>query len=114
MNRYRIAIGLLAALVVMVSVGVAVAVMNDDDMHQAQGGYAGMMGAMGDMDSDAMLARMQEVLGEKDYQRMLEHLQAHRSGTGTDHEGIDQMMHRMMDGIMNEMPMDGGGMMGHK
>ena len=63
-----------------------------------------MMGAMGSMDSAAMLQHMKEVLGEDGFKRMQEHLQPHQQGgpvtSGTQ---IDQMMHTMMDGMMAQM-----------
>jgi hypothetical protein len=113
MNRYLIAIGVLASAVVVLSIGLVFAVIDDDGMHDGRGGYAGMMGALGQMDSDQMLVRMREVLSDEDYQRMLEHIQAHRGAMGMSSDTrMDQMMHRMMDGMMAEMPMDRDGMMG--
>jgi hypothetical protein len=38
----------------------------DDHMMDDGQGFAGMMSAIGSMDSDAMLAHMKEVLGEED------------------------------------------------
>jgi len=73
--------------------------------------FIGMMAAMGSMDSDAMLQRMRDVLGEDGYQRMLDHLRDHQNGTATNDSAIDGVMHQMMDGMMQHMPMDSGGMM---
>lgn len=71
-----------------------------------------MMQAMGNMDSDAMLTHMREVLGEDGYQRMLKHMQEHRAGGPmTANPAIDGMMHQMMDGMLQQMPDDGGRMM---
>ncbi len=115
MNRYIGGIGVLAAAVVALSIGLAFAVMDDDGMHDGRGGYSGMMGAFGEEDSDEMLARMREVLSAEDYQLMLEHVQSHRNGTDIgDHAAMDGMMHQMMDGMMAQMPMDAGGMMGNR
>ena len=72
----------------------------------------GMMQAMGDMDSDALLTHMHEVLGEDGYERMLEHFRDHRSGGPmTGDAAVDGMMHQMMDGMLQQMPDDSGQMM---
>jgi hypothetical protein len=91
---------------------------DDDDGGEFHGGmmggsgYAGMMGAMGRGDSDAMLERMREVLGEDGFKRMQEHFAEHRRGGAMSGAAdVDEMMHRMMDGMMQELPMDRGGMM---
>lgn len=71
----------------------------------AANGYQGMMQAMGRMDSEVMLQRMQQVLSPEDYQRMLQHMAAHRSGGMMPMDSqIDGMMHRMMDGMLQQMP----------
>jgi hypothetical protein len=72
-------------------------------------GSAGMMGAMGSKASDDMLKHMREVLGEDGYQRMLAHLADHRNGTPmAGNAAADQMMHTMMDGMIQSMPAGGG------
>lgn len=69
--------------------------------------YTGMMQAMGAMDSDAMLTHMREVLGDEGYRRMLDHWRNHRaSGPMTGNAGVDEMMHQMMDSMMQRMPAD--------
>jgi hypothetical protein len=105
-------IGLGAALGVVLATGdsegddVSHGMMNGND------GFAGMMGAMSSGDSDAMLGHMRDVLGAEGYQRMVDHFRDHRNGGPmTGDPEIDDMMHRMMDGMMQRMPMDAGGMM---
>jgi len=113
-----LAIGGLSAAVVVLSVALAIVVVRDDPdtVATAQmpmgGGYMGMMQAMGRMDSDVMLTHMRDVLGDEDYQLMLEHFEEHRRGGGmSPHPDLDRMMHRMMDGMMELMPADSGGVM---
>ncbi len=113
------AIGAFAVLGVAVAglalaLGIALARDNDDSpsMRPGMNGYAGMMGAMAMMDTETMLERMREVLGDDGYQAMLDHMQAHRNGTAGDTlPGVDGMMHRLMDGMMSMMPADAGGHM---
>jgi len=98
-----LAIGLTIAL------GVTLAMRGDDDhdgmMMSGQAGYAGMMGAMGSSDSEAMLQHMKEVLGADGFARMQQHLSDHQGGGPmTGNPQIDQMMHSMMDGMMGQMP----------
>lgn len=116
-NQAKIVIGAIAALAAILAIGLAVSLANDDDMgmgagmSMSNGNHSmGMMQAMGDMDSDAMLEHMRQVLGEDGYQRMLAHMQDHRNG-GEMPSGasIDDMMHRMMDGMMQQLPGDNGG-----
>jgi hypothetical protein len=114
-QQAKIIIAGLSILAIVLAIGLAVSLaMGDDDMHTNANGnhYMGMMQSMGNMDSNAMLDQMREVLGEDGYQRMLSHMQDHRNGaampTGS---SIDDMMHRMMDGMMQEMPDDSGGNM---
>lgn len=93
--------------VLVVSIAVIAATSDDDHMGRVNNDYMGMMGAMGRMDSDDMLARMHSILGEQDYQQMLAHMAAHRAGGAMgDDAGINGMMHRMMDGMMQQMPAD--------
>lgn len=109
---------LIAAVVGLgITVGVMAAGDNDGGGHMGRqmdsgDGYGGMMSAMGEGDSEAMLKHMREVLGEEGYQRMQDHLRDHRDGGPmTGNTGIDGMMHQMMDGMMQRMPMDRGNMM---
>ena len=117
MSRISIAvISILAVSTVGLAVALGVVLASDDDGrdndHRMAAGYAGMMGAMEMMDSEAMLERMREILGEERYAAVLEHMQAHRNGTAEAHpSGVDGMMHEMMDGMMSMMPPDGGGHM---
>ena len=114
-------IGALAATAIALAVvlGVVVAMDDDDDGDMAGGGhmttgdsYAGMMQSMGDMDSDAMLGHMRQVLGVEAYQRMMDHLRDHRSGGPmTGDSDVDEMMHSMMDGMMQHMPADADNIM---
>lgn len=105
MNRYGLIIGGLIVAVAGLAAGLGFALMEDDDgMHHNGGGYAGMMGAMGNMDSEAMLAPMREVLSESDYELMVAHMSAHRDGSAMPQDQhMDQMMHGMMDGMMAEL-----------
>jgi hypothetical protein len=111
-------IGGLCVAVVVLSVALTVVVLRDDAGTAATapmpmgGGYMGMMQAMGGMDSDAMLGHMRDVLGDEDYARMLAHLEEHRrGGPMTRHPEVDEMMHRMFDGMLELMPVDRGGIM---
>lgn len=108
----RAIIGVLTAMVVGLSVALALVLASDDDgtdnhmVGQGQG-FAGMMSAMADMDSDSMLEYMKEVLGEDGFQQMVQHFQDHSGGASmTGMSDVDQMMHTMMDGIFAEMPSD--------
>ena len=114
-TQARMIIGVLGAIVVTlaVSLGVVIAMDDDDDIVAGRGhmdgddSYAGMMRSMGDLDSDAMLDHMREVLGTDGFQQMTEHLSDHRSGGPiTGDPNVDQMMHQMMDGMMQHMPQD--------
>ena len=119
MNRPSwLVIGGLSAAVVVLSVALAIVVVRDDPdtVDTAQmpmgGGYMGMMQAMGRMDSDVMLTHMRDVLGDEDYELMLAHLEEHRrGGPMTRHPEVDEMMHRMFDGMLELMPADRGGVM---
>lgn len=110
-RRARAIIAVLSAVIVALAVAlffVAANAGDDDGMadHGAMGNsYMGMMQAMGNMDSDAMLGHMHEVLGQDGYQRMLQHFQDHRNGRSTSGgSAVDAMMHQMMDGMMQQMP----------
>lgn len=111
-TQARMIIGVLGALAVVLAVTLGVAIAIDDDDTTAGRGhidgddsYAGMMQSMGDMDSDAMLDHMREVLGEDGFQRMTLHLSEHRAGGPmTGDSDVDGMMHQMMDGMMQHMP----------
>ena len=68
-----------------------------------------MMSAMAGMDSTAMLAHMKEILGEDGFNRMQQHFQA--AGTDPSMTGMtatDQMMHKMMAGMMTGAPANPG------
>ena len=107
--RATIAGLLLAVAGLGVALGVVLATDGDDDGHRMnqRQGVPGMMSAMADMDSDAMLAHMKEVLGDEGFRRMRQHFQDHGSGAPmTGMTDVDQMMHTMMDGMMAEMPAD--------
>lgn len=113
-NTARIVVGVLIAIVVGLGIAVGVMATRDNQDSVAMGshmggtddGYQGMMGAMGSMDSEAMLGHMREILGEDGYNRMMQHLQDHRDGMTTGDAGVDGMMHQMMDGMMQHMPAD--------
>ena len=117
-TQARLIVGVLVAAVVGLAITVGVMAAGGDDhdvstttnhMMGNDNGYQGMMGAMGSMDYDDMLKHMREVLGEDGYQRMLAHLADHRSGTPmTGNTAVDGMMHTMMDGIMQRVPVDSG------
>ena len=112
-SNTRIVIGALVVAVIGLGVVLGLVMAMDDDMSNssmmgAGSGYAGMMQAMGGMNSDAMLARMREVLGEDGYARMQEHMQQHQSGQGMMGDpSLDGMMHQMMDGMMSQMGLTG-------
>ena len=114
MNKQLIAgAAIVATFGIGLSAGLGIAAAQDDPNPSPNGsGYMGMMASFGDMNSAAMLARMKEVLGDAAYQQMLQHMQADRSGAKpSDDPAIDQMMHRMMDGMLGQMPMANLGMM---
>lgn len=118
-------IGGLTVTVVVLSIALTVVITRDGAADQSGtagtiamagmpmgGGHMGMMQAMARMDSDGMLERMREVLGENGYQRMLEHMTEHRQGGPmASHPDIDEMMHRMLDGMFELMPADRNGVM---
>lgn len=111
-RRLSVTNAVLAAVVVVLATALVVILVQDnrdDDVSAGVDGspYIGMAQAMGSMDSDAMLARMREVLGEEAYQQMMQHLREHRSGAMMgSYAGVDGMMHQLMDGIMQQMPDD--------
>jgi len=116
-NQAKIIIGALGALAVVLAFGLVVSLASDDNMGSNMSRNSGnqsmaMMQAMGNMDSDAMLDHMRQILGEEAYQRMLSHMEGHRNGTPmTGNSAFDQMMHGMMDGMMQQMPDASGGNM---
>ena len=122
-TRTTIAIGGLLAVVVGLGVALGVVLATGDaegsngtwhrmDSDSGDGSMS-MMEAMGTMDSDAMLQHMRDALGEDGYQRMLDHMREHGAGGPmTGDPTIDDMMHRMMDGMMEHMPADNGVMPG--
>lgn len=117
-RRITIIVAALVAAVVGLTITLGLVIASDDDDGGGQmsgamdmtsddaGNAAGMMQAMGAMDSDAMLEHMREVLGEDGYQRMLAHLNDHRTNGGamTGDAAMDETMHSMMDGMMQHMP----------
>lgn len=117
MSRSAIAvITILGLTTVGLAIALGVVLATDDDggggSHPMGYGYAGMMGAMATGDSEGMLERMSEVLGEEGYQAMLDHMQEHQAGTaGPMTPGVDGMMHEMMDGMMSMMSPDSAGRM---
>ena len=122
MERRVQALVAVLGLAVVVLTAALVGVMRDSDTsgdaeHSigSKNASMGMMQAMGDMDSDAMLVRMREVLGEDGNQRMLTHMQDHRSGMPSRGASpdVDGLMHQLMDGMMQQMPDDDGHRMPH-
>ena len=119
--RTTIAIGGLLAVVVGLGVALGVVLATDDandagsvgHRMAAGDGSMGMMVAMGGMDSGTFVEYMRDVLGEDGFGRMLDHMREHRDGGPmTGDPTIDDMMHRMMDGMMEHMPADNGVMPG--
>jgi len=107
-TQAKILIAGLAASVagLALALGVVLATGDGSELHHA-GPYGDMMGAMGNMDPESMLEQMREVAGDESYGQMLAHMAQHGSGTQAGAmPGIDGMMHRMMDGMMQRMPMD--------
>lgn len=106
-------VGLVVVLALAVAgLGVALGVAlsdGDSDSHSADSGYPGMMMAMGNMDTSVMLERMKEVLGPDGFQKLMDHMRNEAGMPATAGAGIDQMMHRMMDGMLSQMPMDSAG-----
>jgi hypothetical protein len=112
-QQAKIIIAALTAVVVALAIGLLASLAMDDDDFGMNGNHSmGMMQAMGNMNSDAMIEHMREVLGEDGYQRMLGHMREHRNGGAMPNgSSVDDMMHRMMDGMMQQMPADRGGNM---
>ena len=105
-TRTRTIVGVLSAAVIGLGIALGVALADDDepDGHMMDDGQGvkEMTSAMASVDSDAMLAHMKEVLGEDGFNRMQDHF---RSGTPVDGmTEMDGMMHKMMEGMMAEMP----------
>jgi len=114
-TQTKVVISILTAVVVALGVTLGVVLANGDGdgggasqgMMDSDDSFTGMMGAMGSMDSDAMLSHMRDALGEDGFQRMLAHFQEHRDGGPmTGDAEVDDMMHQMMDGMMQHMPAD--------
>lgn len=104
----------LGVTVVGLSVTLAVELRGGNGMPHGRGGqgFAGMVNAMGAMDSDAMMTQMRSAVGEARYQMMTQHMADHAVGRAEDSgAGVDGLMHMMMDGMMSEMPADSGGRM---
>lgn len=116
-QRAKVIIGALVLVIAIMTVGLVVAASNGSG-NNTMGDMAGMamnmndpnvrmMEAMGSMNSDVMLTHMREVLGEEGYRRMLEHWGNHRAGGPmTGNPAVDEMMHQMMDSMMQRMPAD--------
>ena len=122
MNKQaKVIIAALSALSLALAVGLGVSLASGDDgvdtsmgmgMNSNSNHPLGMMQAMGNMNSNGMLDHMKEILGADAYQRMLGHMRDHRIGASMPNgSSIDDMMHRMMDGMMQQMPDDRGGNM---
>jgi hypothetical protein len=109
----RLLIGGLAAAVVGLTIALAAVLISD----RGGGGnnsdpYFEMMGAIGRMDSDDMLSMMRGVLGQDGHDAMVAHMSQHRAGNYAETSpAIGSMMHQMMDGILQRMPMNRGGTM---
>ena len=105
-------VGLGTALSVVIANGDGESGTSNRGMMNGDDGFAGMMGAMGSMDPDAMLTHMRDVLGEGGYRGMLDHWRDHRNGGAmTSDPAIDEMMHRMIDGMIEHMPQDRDGLL---
>ena len=105
-TRTTIAAAGLLAVVVAFGVGLGVVFATDDEAGDSS---MGMMDAMGDMDSGTCVEHMRDVLGEDGFGRMLDHLREHQDGgLMTSGQAADDMMHRMMDSMMEDMPKDEG------
>lgn len=112
-QQAKIIIGALVIVVASLAVGLAAVASDDGDSMagmrmDGRDSYAGMMQAMGTMDSDAMLTHMREAIGDEGYRRMLDHWRDHRAGGPMAGAGVDEMMHQMMDSMMQRMPADRG------
>ena len=106
----------LAATVLLLLATLAVVAMDGDDGAEHMGAgsdnYHGMMQAMGNMNSDQMLAMMRSILTEEGYKTMQQHMADHRNGMQSMYDNTPGgMMHQMMDGMMQRMPDDRNGMM---
>ena len=111
-SQAAIAVLVVAVVVLTASLVMALVWNGPDHMNARNNDYMVMMDAMGRMDSDEMLGRMEDILGPERYQAMVKHMAEHRQGTAaTPGSGIDGMMHTMMDGMMNQMPADRNNMM---
>ena len=102
-------VGFLALLVIVLAVGLGAMYMGNHDSGHMGGGanaYMTMMSSMGQMDSDAMLEQMEAILGPEDFQRLLDHMAAHKTGSAPTDSAVSEMMHKMMDGMMQAMPSD--------
>jgi hypothetical protein len=107
-SQARVVVGALSVSVIVLLVAFAFIMADgmDGDHHDDGDAYGGMMGAMGDMDSDDMRAHMQEMMDDGTFARMQEHMANHESMPMTGNMDIDQMMHQMMDGMMDHMMSD--------
>ena len=115
-QQLRIIAATLAVVAIGLAISLGVVVARDDDDNSGSMGmgtgpsgdsFMDVMMSMGAQDSDAMLAHMEEILGEEGFGRMMQHLQNHREGGPmTGDVEVDAMMHQMMDGMMQHMPQD--------
>ena len=120
-TQAKVIIAVLSALSIALLVGLGASLAMDDHGMDTSMGMGmntntnhpmGMMQAMGNMNSNAMLDHMKEVVGDDGYQRMLGHMRDHRNGAAMPNgSSFDDLMHRMMDGMMQQMPDDKGGNM---
>jgi|CXWL01.1.fsa_nt_gi hypothetical protein len=114
-RQLRTIIAVLAVATIGLAITLGVVLARDDDDGSVTGmgkgssgdSFMDMMMSMGAQDSEAMLGHMEEILGEEGFTRMMQHFQSHRDGGPmTGNADVDQMMHRMMDGMMQHMPQD--------
>lgn len=108
-TQARLAIGVLAVLLVVLIAALAISLAYDDNMHN-DSGYSGMVSAMHDGNLNGFMASMREAMNDEDYAAMTAHMQAHQAGSSMmDDAAFNGMMHRMMDemmsGMMNDSPM---------
>lgn len=100
--------GIIVGALLMASVALAAGGENNGDSKMGRMGnnqqFMGMMSSLGSMDYGEMQDHIREVLGDDAYARMLDHMDDNHqampmSGTAS----IDQMMHYMMDGMLDAM-----------
>ena len=109
-TRTTFLIGILAAVVVALTIGLGMSIAMDwdRDMHDDSNPYRGMFGAMHDGDMNDMMSHMKAILSEEDFAAMEAHMQSHQSGSSMmSDSAMNAMMHRMMDSMMGSMMEDG-------